>query len=790
MQRLFFGYAGSDTNARESIQAAATRVAEFAGVEQSITWEDLLVDGKLVINDILDAIHDCTLGIFDVTSLNNNVLFELGVAIGAGKSVLITREADNQTSDRIFREFALLTTTGYTGYLNSDALFGRLAEIIAAPPPPLLTTFLGEENNPTLEDRLLYVPSMKEDEAARTLSKLLDSHRKLDVLPIPLDEHGTSPLAWLTQVTYTSPFAIYHFTPPEALLADVSNRRCALLAGIAVGMGRQVRVVMHSAASVAMDYRDLRLAYTNSKNLSERAETWLSGLKFESASGQRIRRHLPAELAALRFGNHVAEADAGGLDEYFVETRDFLDVVEGTATIFTGRKGTGKTASMLQAAAVLRRDARNVVCVIKPASYELEALNDLLRGIHVSHIGDYLIEGIWKYLLYTEVAAALVRQAEQSPAGIASGSSVDAVRMALTTVHHGTDASFSERLEDLIQNLNLDLDGLAEASGLEETRKQIGRALYGGHIRSLRTLLVAALTNKARVAILIDNLDKAWERGADLATMSSVIFGLLTAVGRVSDEIDREVANDGKPVRFSLTAFLRSDIYAYVRTRAREPDKISAAEIEWRDVDLLSRVLEDRFVVSRGGRATADALWSEFFAKEIKGTPSRDYVLSRVQPRPRDLIFFANSAVVQATNARHHIIDADDIDKAELAYSQFAYEALLVEGVAVGLDMESLLMAFVGENARLSDGEVRDVMAEGSVPSEAHPDYMHILRQHGFLGIQTSLGIFDYGGTPGEMQKAEILASKLGKTAGLTRTYEIHPAYRRHLLIEDPDVST
>ncbi|MCW2786907.1 MAG: hypothetical protein JWP74_3424, partial [Marmoricola sp.] len=222
---------------------------------------------------------------------------------------------------------------------------------------------------------------------------------------------------------------------------------------------------------------------------------------------------------------------------------------------------------------------------------------------------------------------------------------------------------------------------------------------------------------------------------------------------------------------------------------AREPDKISAAEIEWRDTDLLARVLEDRFVASRNGKASADDLWSQFFSTTIRGIPSREYVLSRVQPRPRDLIFFANSAVVQATNARHAVIDADDIDKAELAYSQFAYEALLVEGVAVGIDMEALLMSFVGENARLSDGETRDVMKDGGIPQPEHTDYIHILRQHGFLGIQTSPDAFDYGGTSGEMKKAEILATKLQKTAGLARTYEIHPAYRRHLLIDEPAIA-
>ncbi|MBC9227625.1 hypothetical protein GL325_14950 [Aeromicrobium sp. 636] len=785
MEHLFFGYAESDSNARECLQRVSTRVADFASVAQSVTWEDLRVDGKLIINDILDAIAKCTIGVFDVTSLNNNVLFELGVAIGSGKRVVITREADNQTADRIFREFALLTTTGFTGYINSDQLVSSMTELIASPPPPLLDSLLGEVDNPVVADQLLYVPSMREDESSRELSRLVERHESLQVFRLELDEHGTSPLAWLTQQIYNSPFALFHLTPPEAYLSETSNRRCALLSGIALGMSHQIRLVMHSKVAVAMDYRDLRIAFTNSRNLVDRAETWLTGLKFERNVSKRVRKHLPAELAALRFGNHVAEADASGLETYFVETRDFLDVMEGTATIFTGRKGTGKTASMLRAASELQEDARNLVCVIKPASYELEALCDLLGKIRVSHIGSYLIEGIWKYLLYTEVAGALIRHVESTPAGVLAGSPIDDVRKALEEVHQGHNASFSKRLEDLLRNLDVHFDQLVEQSGIDETRQAIGRALYGGHISRLRSLLASALADKRRVAVLIDNLDKAWERGADLETMSSVIFGLLTAVGRVSEEFSRESGKDDKKLRFTLTAFLRSDIYAYVRTQAREPDKINASEIEWRDADLLSRVLEDRFIASRNGKSAALDLWTEYFAPEIRGVDSRRYILSRVQPRPRDLIFFANAAVLAATNARNHLIGVTDVDKAETAYSQFAYEALLVEGVAVGIDMEELLMSFVGENSRLSEGELRDVMEEGGLPREAHAEYIRILRQHGFLGLQVAPGSFDYGGTPGEMQKAHILATKFQKTAGGPRLYEVHPAYRRHLLVEE-----
>lgn len=98
-------------------------------------------------------------------------------------------------------------------------------------------------------------------------------------------------------------------------------------------------------------------------------------------------------------------------------------------------------------------------------------------------------------------------------------------------------------------------------------------------------------------------------------------------------------------------------------------------------------------------------------------------------------------------------------------------------------------MAFVGERSRLSESEVRGIIEQGDVPAAAVDNYIHILRQHGFLGIRISPESFDYGGTVGEMRKADILASKLQKTAGLPRGYEVHPAYRRHLLIEEAALS-
>lgn len=785
MERLFFGYADKDTNARECIQVAATKLESYKSIEESKTWEDLRVGGKIIINDIINAIKECTLGIFDITSLNENVLFELGVAIGAGKRVCILRDSDNIDSTREFQRFALLTTVGYTGYTNSDLLVSELTDFVANPPEPLLMELLGESDNPIIPARMLYIPSMKQDQAYGTLSRLLNGHTGLEIKTIDLDEYGTSPLEWLVQEIYSSSFGLFHFTPRNAYLADISNRRCAFLAGIAVGLDRPTRMAMRSDDPVALDYRDLRLAYTTSKILEDRAQNWIDGLKTSDKPATKPRKHLASELASLRFGNHVAESDQGGLDSYFVETRDYLDVVEGDVSIFTGRKGTGKTATMLHAAETLREDPRHLVVVIKPASYELEALCEMMRGIHVTHIGTYMLEGIWKYLLYTEVATRLVQEVGATPAGILAGSPVDQLRHHLDERHHGIDIDFSARLEKLIANLDLPLDQIANDQGVEAARKAIGKALYGDYIKDLRRFLLGALKGKKRVAILIDNLDKSWERGADLPIISAVIFGALAAVGKLSEEFARELSQDPKNLQFTLTAFLRSDIYNFVHDQAREPDKISVSEIEWRDKELLARVLEDRFVYSRNGKSAPQELWNNFFEATIDGISSKEYLLSRVQPRPRDLIFLANAAVVAATNARHELVMGIDVKKAEMAYSQFSYEALLVEGVAVGIDMESLLLCFVGEKPHLKEAEVSELIQLQDKIELPTADYIRILRQHGFLGLRVSPDTFDYGGNHGEMGRADVLASKLEKSSSCERMYEIHTAYRKHLEIRE-----
>ena len=786
MHSLFFGYSASPEVLRETIYAAASESTSIPDVASSVSWEDLKVDGRLIINEVESAIQQSTIGIFELTTLSPNVLYELGYAVAQEKRIVPLLDEQDKDAQRKWRDFSLLSTTGWTGYRNGDHLKARIAEVVSAPPVSLWDDLLKGLEVPVDDTRILYIPSLKEDDASRRVSRTLDRFSKFEVDTVGFDDYANSPLAWYTQAIYQAKYAIFHFTPSRAYLSDLANPRVSLLAGMARGLGREVVLLMEEGEETPIDYRDMAIKYRNAVHLEARVSQWMESLQTpKPVRTKKPKKSLSVELAALRFGSHVAENDKEGLERYFVETRDYRDILDAAAVIFTGRKGTGKTANMQLAAETLKDDARNLVCPVKPASYEIEGLLEVLRRIDSRHLSQYLIEGLWKYLIYTEIASRAVEEAEDRPAGIAVGSPLDLLRKCLDNTHLGAGASLSARLERLVTSLKalLDANDNLEVEQIEQARKRVNATLHGATLGELRTLIGQALASRQRVAILVDNLDKAWERGADLELLSRLILGLLTIVGRVVDEFHRESPRK-ESVNVTLTVFLRSDIFAFVRDSAREPDKIAVTEIEWRDKDLLARVIEDRFVAARDGKSTAEELWTSYFTPTTKGASTREYMLSRVQSRPRDLVFFANAAVDRASNARHAFVTEEDIVEAERDYSQFAYEAILVEGVASSLNLEDVLIEFAGEDSIIDSPRLRSLMEEAH-NSENLSHVVSVLRKLGFLGIEVGEGLFDYGGTEGEMKRADVRSRKFEKSSGRPARYEVHPAYRSHLEITD-----
>jgi hypothetical protein len=200
---------------------------------------------------------------------------------------------------------------------------------------------------------------------------------------------------------------------------------------------------------------------------------------------------------------------------------------------------------------------------------------------------------------------------------------------------------------------------------------------------------------------------------------------------------------------------------------------------------LLARVLEDRFLAQRPEGTAPNDLWTRYFTASIRGIPTRDYILSRVQARPRDLVYLANSAVSYASNARHGQIGESDIEAAEKAYSQFAYQALLVEALASSPDLDHVLMELAGEKSIIEASKLEEILKSAGKTMGLEDPIVTVLRRLGFLGLETASEIFDYGGTDGEMRRADVLAKKHKRATGRRSRYEIHPAYRSHIGVDD-----
>jgi nucleoside 2-deoxyribosyltransferase len=117
--QIFFGYASTPELNREALFLAAESITD-TGLAEGKPWETLGVSGRVIIEKVLDAIDESELAAFDVSTLNENVLFELGYAIARGKRIWLLLDETDREAKAHWRQFRLLSTVGFHGWANSD----------------------------------------------------------------------------------------------------------------------------------------------------------------------------------------------------------------------------------------------------------------------------------------------------------------------------------------------------------------------------------------------------------------------------------------------------------------------------------------------------------------------------------------------------------------------------------------------------------------------------------------------------------------------------------------------
>lgn len=786
MTKIFFAYAAEPEATGETISIAARSLSARPDVTAT-PWQAMEVAGRLILSQITEAINESDLVCCELGTLNANVLFELGYAIGRNKPVRVLLDSSDEVAIRSWRQFGLLSSIGYVRYNNSTEIHSRILSGLQEL-EPVWKDIANPTLPPPMARSIFYMPLNHVTDASRTLTRRLEGIQRQDWQVISADpsEVGAAPISWYVQQIWRSKATVIHFAAPRRTNSLIHNARCALIAGIAYGLGKELLMVAEDEYETPFDYQDLLKTHTSSKQMGVIFEAWYGKLRTSTSSTIPRspivgRLELKTALQQLNFYEYVAEQESTTLDEYFIRTKEFDSVLASRSVIFVGRKGVGKTANMLEAASTLREDRRNLVCVIKPTDYELRGLVEVLQRYERKASRTYLIENMWKFLIYSELAKTVVEQAEALPAGIGPIDPLASLRDFIDHSAPGIREDFAVRLERMVEAILEKAE--SDLLGVQEARDNIGAALGGVLVRDLRRLLEPALSPYARVAILIDNLDKAWDKHADLDSFSHLLLGLLTSVGRVTTEFRRGVGDDD--LAFSLAVFLRYDIYQHLIRVAREPDKIRAASINWADQDFLFRVVDERFVYSRGQDADPRELWDSFFCSHILGVPTRDYLFHRVLPRPRDLLFLVNAAVSSAVNLSHEQVTESDVIKAELSYSQFAFEAALVANGITSDKLEELLFEFGGGSAFITMDNINEALRNVKVPLDVQADVLAHLLSLEFIGQEIGDGRFSYGADGPEARRVNVLARKTTAERGGQARFRVHPAFCPYLELSE-----
>lgn len=785
--KCFVAYPAQPSDRAESIETAMKAIHD-GGIVDVELWTDLASSGRLLMPAICEAIDHCDIFVCDLTGLNENVLFELGYAIAKDKRIWpVVNEYLEGAKDEVAR-FKALRSIGYAGYTNSKDIEDSFYE--EEPYRDLASTVFSDTIEPSLgsdeRDSLLYVKSPHDTDASVKLSRLVDEAVIPSIVDDPKEVEVQS-FSWYSRRTWSSFAMVTHLLANNQRGARDHNRKASFASGLGYGFSGRILILAHTPYRPPVDYDELLVSHRTATDCAQAAERWLTEVqeawreRSERAEEHRRETLEQNELARVDLGEPVAENERQGLKGYFIETGAYHQAVDAKTAIFVGRRGSGKTANLYQLAEHFRDDVRNHVSVIKPVAYELEGVLDMLRQTMARAVKGYLVESLWKFLIYSELLRDINRELSDEPAYVEFTDEQERLREFVDSHNDIVEPEFSVRLEAAVQRLS-DID---TSKGTDESRQRISELLHGDFLPKARAILGEVLSERERVVVLIDNLDKPWQEEHEVPELSRLLYGLLDVSQQVTQDFEKS-DSWREPVDFSLLIFLRSDIYIRIIQYARERDKIPTRRIAWDDEEMLLRVLEQRFLNAAPDAHSRNEIWEKFFADSVKGVPTPEYLVQRIIPRPRDLIYFAQESYTQAVNRGHTQIAQEDILAGEKEYSQYALDSISVENEISARKIEALLYEFVGLERVVSETDIVEAMERAGLDREELPEVIMLLFERTFLGLETRRGEFDYLHRVGQAEKLLTMATRVAEDRNPERwRFEIHPAFRAYLEVKE-----
>ena len=107
----FFLYPSEPDSIKTTIKLALEDLRNSLGSYRWTSWEDMKVSGQIIFCEICKGVFTADVVIADISTLNFNVLFEIGFAIGRGIPVILIRDTSYIKDSQLFRELGFCTVS-------------------------------------------------------------------------------------------------------------------------------------------------------------------------------------------------------------------------------------------------------------------------------------------------------------------------------------------------------------------------------------------------------------------------------------------------------------------------------------------------------------------------------------------------------------------------------------------------------------------------------------------------------------------------------------------------------
>lgn len=759
----FVAYPSTPKEIGQCINRVAERMRTSGRLVMS-TWEQNDIAGRPLVAPIFEGIGGAALLIADVTTLNFNVTYEIGYAIGTAKRAFLIRHSGVNVSQEEIRKVGIFDTLGYEQYRDSDELFRKLSYPIDTSPIPI---------SPVLDRRaplyLLETPVRTEG-----MGYIVARIKKARVHYRSFAPSEHSRLAAMDAITHVAnsfgvliPLMGSHLKDGE-----IHNLRAAFIAGLAHGMRKPTTILQSGDDPVPLDVRDFVTSWSHPRDLDDHVEALASEILESLQSSDELQLPVSGLLASLSFGDPMAENEFQTLASYFLETDQYQRTLRGEVNLVVGRKGTGKTALFSQVRDRVRRDKQNVVVDLKPEGYQLRKLKEDVFAYLAQGAKEHLVVAFWEYLLYLEVAYKLLEKDRDRHHR--DHLLTDPYRRLAAAYYRESGKStgdFSERLHELSDRISQKyLNTHGKAEGVHLSTGDVTELIHQHDLRGLSQQLSEYLKLKEGTWVLFDNLDRGWAPSGLTDDDILIVRSLIDAGRKIQRDMQRERLD------FHCVIFLRNDVYQLLMQSTADFGKEMRTSLDWTDPDLLRNLLHARLAandrIPEG--LPFSRVWSEVCVPLIDGTESAQFLIERSLMRPRNLLKEVIHCRGSAINMRHDKMLEEDIRKGLAVYSTDLLIEIDQEMTQIDARAAGLIYVFANEHSECSRGDLEILLDINKIDANSIDSMVQFLLYYGFLGIKVGgeepKYIYDVN-----YDMKRLLAASHKYAASLT--YVINPAF-------------